>query len=271
MITTTALRVTEILTAVGAGSPPLDAMPQRLVDACAVALQMTGVGMVLTTDAGPAGTVAATRGAAYAMEAVQFTLGEGPCVDASRSGRPVLLPDLATSGTQRWPGFARAALDAGIRAAFALPLRVGAIRLGVLGLYRDTPGALTTRDVTESLSFADAATTVLLHLQAQGPGDEIGGALMHVLEDYTEVHQATGMISVHADVTLAQACCSARAHSLPVNRSRPWHVPSCPGQCASRATRRAQPMQTDRDTPCRAPARGDEQPAHPTPQQGARP
>ena len=67
------------------------------------------------------------------MEDLQFTFGEGPCVECSRTGRPVLQPDLARTGPDRWPGFSAGALEAGIRAIFAWPLRVGGIRLGVFG------------------------------------------------------------------------------------------------------------------------------------------
>jgi GAF domain len=123
--------------------------------------------MSLATDAGPAGTVAAPDGPAAAMEELQFTVGEGPCVDSSRTGRPVLAPDLAHTGSGRWPGFSAGALDAGIRAVFALPLQVGAGRVGVLDLYRDRAGALSPEELADALTFADAATTILLHLQGQ--------------------------------------------------------------------------------------------------------
>jgi hypothetical protein len=61
---------------------------------CARALPVRSVGLALMTDDGPAGTVAATDGSALELEELQFSLGEGPCVDASQSGRPVLQPDL---------------------------------------------------------------------------------------------------------------------------------------------------------------------------------
>src|SRR5450830_212153 len=126
------------------------------------------------TDSGPAGTVAVTDEVASLMEDLQFTLGEGPCVDSSTWGRPVLQPDLATTGPARWPVFSAGALEAGIGAVFALPLRVGGIRLGVLDLYRDRPGALTPHELNEALAHADAATAILLHLQARPPANGTG-------------------------------------------------------------------------------------------------
>lgn len=192
-------------------------LSNRLVRACTEALPVTGVGLALMTDSGPAGTVAATDGVAVTMEELQYTLGEGPCIDSSRTGRPVLQPDLAASGPGRWPLFAAGALEAGIEAIFAFPLSVGAIRLGVLDLYRDVPGPLTDADLAEALHFADAATAILLHLQAlDAPGS--GAGLIGVIEDRAELHQATGVVAVQADVTLAQALVLLRARAFASER-----------------------------------------------------
>ena len=211
-------RVAAILSGVAGGSTPLADLPQRLVVACALELPITGAAIVLMTDSGPAGTVAATDGPAAIMEELQFTLGEGPCVDSSRTGRPVLQADLARSGPRRWPGFSAGALEAGLRAIFAFPLRVGGIRLGVLDLYRDQPGVLSEGELTEALSFADAATAILLHLQAEGaPGTAELGSIP-VIEDRAEVHQATGMIAVEAGVPLAQALVLLRARAFAAER-----------------------------------------------------
>ncbi len=212
------VRVAAILSGIATGSTPVATLPQRLVAACALALPITGAAIVLMTDSGPAGTVAATDGPAAVMEELQFTLGEGPCVDSSTTGRPVLQADLARSGPRRWPGFSAGALDAGIRAIFALPLRVGGIRLGVLDLYRDRPGALTEVELGEALSFADAATAVLLHLQAQGRTEASELGSIPVLEDRAQVHQATGMIAVEARVTLTQALVLLRARAFAAER-----------------------------------------------------
>src|SRR4051794_6314389 len=133
-------RVAEILRAAWAGSPDGTGLPASLAAHCVRSLPVTGAGLALMTEEGPAGIIAATDGAALILEQLQFTLGEGPCVDASETGRPVLQPDLARTAAMRWPAFAGGALDAGILAVFAFPLRVGAIRLGVLDLYRNRVG-----------------------------------------------------------------------------------------------------------------------------------
>ncbi len=206
-------RTSQILSALTTTSTDLASLPQQLVVTCAETVPVTGVGMVLMTDAGPAGVVAATNGPAARMEELQYTLGEGPCVDSSQTGRPVLQPDLARSGPARWPAFTAGALEAGIAAIYAFPLRVGSIRLGVLDLYRDRPGTLTAREQAEALSFADAATTLLLHLQAQTPPNSLGVGVIPVIEDRAEVHQATGMIAEQSGVSLASALMMLRARA----------------------------------------------------------
>lgn len=220
----TSARTAQILTGIEGGSPLAADLAGRLVAACSDAVDVTGVGLVLMTDAGPAGTVAATDGPAARMEELQFSLGEGPCVDASRSGHPVLQPDLGATGPSRWPGFAAGALEAGIRAVFALPLSVGGVRVGVLDLYRDTAGVLPRAELAEALSFADAATAVLLGLQELAPAElaATGGgepAAVPVVEDRAEVHQASGMVAVQAGVDLAQGLALLRARAYAGERS----------------------------------------------------
>jgi hypothetical protein len=207
------VRVAEILADVWAASPDGSALSAGLVHGAARSLPVSGVGLALMTERGPAGTVAATDVPALRLEDLQFTLGEGPCVDASRSGRPVLQPDLAATAPRRWPGFAGGALAAGVAAVFAFPLRVGAIRVGVLDLYRAAPGALSAQALREALSFADAATLLLLYLQTRAPGDELAPETLAVLDDRAEVHQATGVVSVQAGVRVAEALVMLRARA----------------------------------------------------------
>src|SRR4051812_38581315 len=101
----TSTAVAEILSAVRADARDNDALPDSLVRLCARRLPVTGVGLALMTDEGPAGTVAASDAGAMQLEELQFTLGQGPCVDASRTGRPVLAPDLASTSPGTWPQF----------------------------------------------------------------------------------------------------------------------------------------------------------------------
>ena len=159
----------EVLTDPPGRTSTAEQVLRRLCTALIAALPVDGAGVALMTPAGHAGLVVASDAPAAAMEDLQQTLGEGPCLDASRDGRPVLLPDLVESSANRWPAFTMSAADAGIAAVFAFPLQVGAIRLGVLDLYRRTTGSLDRLELAEALDFASAATTILLELQHGAP------------------------------------------------------------------------------------------------------
>jgi len=231
-------RVADILAAlVEAG--PASSWPERLVEECRQATEMTGVGLALMSTGGAAGILAATSGHAQQMEDLQFALGEGPCVEASRLGRPVLCSDLALHGDARWPAFSPEAQRAGVAAAFTFPLQVGSIGLGVLDLYRDSRGPLTAPQVTEAVAFADASVAVLLHLQGDGPatsrgngrypsgtdlgilGQGEGGPVPEwagLVDRRAVVHQAAGMISVQLDVDVAEALLRLRARAYALDR-----------------------------------------------------
>jgi hypothetical protein len=103
------------------------------------------------------------------LEELTQTLGEGPGVDAF-AGSPALAADLATRDcAARWPVFAPAAVRVGARAVFARPLQIGAIRLGLLCLYRAKPGGLDDRQLADALVLADAACALLLDAAQRDP------------------------------------------------------------------------------------------------------
>ena len=140
-------------------------LPGLLCAECTAELDLAGAAVSLMNDDGQQAVVGASTSVAAELEELQFELGEGPGVDAFRMERPLFFSCLAEGAVARWPAFGRAALDAGIGAIFALPLHVGAIRLGSLGLYRVPPGQLDGKETSTALAYADAAVVVLIHLQ----------------------------------------------------------------------------------------------------------
>jgi GAF domain-containing protein len=208
-------RVVDILATLSAAGPAAS-WPDHLVEECRQATGMTGVGLAVVSAEGVSGVVAATGGPAQRMEDLQFTLGEGPCADASTSRRPVLCSDLGVEGVVRWPAFASGAAQAGIAAAFTFPLQVGAVAIGVLDLYRDRRGPLSGAHLTEAVAFADAAVAVLLHLQERRGDDPVTGVDVDpgwadLVDRRAVVHQAAGMISVQLDVGVVEALLRLRA------------------------------------------------------------
>lgn len=211
-------RVAEILAEIQRSAAEGSGLADRLVRVGRDAMGVTGVGLSLMTTAGPSAVLASTDGSARVIEELQFSLGEGPCVDSVRTGRPVLHDDLAGTALELWPGFTAGALDAGVAAVFAFPLQVGAITLGALDLCRDTVGPLEDVDVREAMALASAATALLLHLQMiSGPG-HVHVDLADSLVDRSVVHQASGMVSAQIESDLADALTVLRARAFASGR-----------------------------------------------------
>ena len=174
----------------------------------------------MVTATGNRRVVCATDEVSARIEDLQFTLGEGVCVDAVQAGTPVLVGDLDEPGdivVERWPAFMEGAARAGVRAVFAFPLRIGAITVGVLDLYRDRPGDLPAGQLATALMAADAAALALLYLGSGSHGafaDDMDGHAAYQMQ----VHQATGMLKVQLGVTIEEAFLMLRAHAFAAGR-----------------------------------------------------
>jgi hypothetical protein len=193
---------------------------RHICQLCARLLGVSGAGISLVTATGNRGVVCATDQVSAQIEDLQFTLGEGACVEAVTGGVPVLVDDLhepATRALERWPAFTEGAAAAGARALFALPLRIGLVSLGAIDLYRDRPGKLTAGQLSAALTAADAAALALLKLDAGYAAsftDTTDGRVAYQMQ----VHQASGMVTVQAGVSIDEAFLMLRAHAFATGR-----------------------------------------------------
>ena len=139
----------------------LDQLVRRIVDV----MPITAAGVTLISPGIKPRYVAASDSSALRFEQLQTELGEGPCVEAYRTGIAVAMPDL--SKERRFPKFTPRALSAGLAAVFTFPLHDGNRQLGALDLYSDTIGALDTLTLAAAQTLADIASAYLLNAQAR--------------------------------------------------------------------------------------------------------
>lgn len=192
---------------------------QRLCDLCAEVAGATGAGIMLMSGEVRRGSVCTTDSVSALIEQLQFDLGEGPCIDAYHQDRPVAEPDLAQPVTSRWPAFTGPVLDAGVRAVFGFPLQVGAVRLGALNVYSDSPGPLTDDQHADALVMAEVAAQALVLLQAEAPPGTVAAELEANADFRYVVHQASGMVAAQLDVSVGQALIRLRAYAFGNERS----------------------------------------------------
>jgi GAF domain-containing protein len=190
---------------------------RRLCTAAGRALAARGVGLSVMADDGLRGLSAASDEDTARLEELQFTYGEGPCIDAFDSRRPVLISDLG-GALRRWPACGSAMFDHGVRAVFAFPLQIGAARLGMLDVFRDRPGTLLPGELTTALTFAEVAVATLVDGLGPSPsGEPAPGWLADPLGPRAQLFQAQGMVMVQLRVPLAIAMARMRAYAFAHN------------------------------------------------------
>ena len=206
-------RLLAILAKLSAGST-IEPEPARLCEVCAEVALMTGAGIMLMTGDTQQGSVCSSNAVSALIEELQYTLGEGPCVDAHMQDRPVLESDLADPAVTRWFAFTPPAVAAGARAVFGFPLQFGGVRLGALNLYRDRPGPMSDDQYANALVLAGVAAQAVLAMQAHASP----GALSTELEEGANfrfvVHQASGMVAAQLGVSVGEALARLRAYAF---------------------------------------------------------
>ena len=185
------------------------------IDAAAISLIFAG---------GTSGTLGSSGAAARTYDELQFTFGEGPCLDSVAQRAPVLVADLANANDVRWPAYGPAMLDHKIRGIFAIPVVVAGEFVGALDLFRAQPGELHVEHLAGAVVAAELAGIPLLDLMhsdlqaAVNDPDSDAWAEFNALSR-TEVSQATGMLVAQLGVEPAEALVRLRAHAYATGRS----------------------------------------------------
>lgn len=204
--------------AVGGAPTPLDAA-NRLCESCVDLLGVDGASISFIDGGATRGTFGSSGELSRTLDELQFTYGEGPCLDAVAERKAVLVPDLDDPGERRWPALAQAMLGHGVKAVFALPVTVASAPVGALDLFRTSSGPLDDEAMTAGVWAAGLAALPLLDLmvsdtdwqkaaEGQGSWEQLASL------ERVEVYQATGMIVAALEVTPADALVRLRAHAI---------------------------------------------------------
>jgi hypothetical protein len=210
-------RLERVLAALSAGGEGV-VSSRRLCETSRAVLGVDGAGVMLMSGDVAYGSLCATNEVSTLIEELQFSLGEGPCVDAYNQGKVVAEPDLADPATRRWAAFVAPVLQAGVRGVFAFPLRVGTVRLGALDLYRERPGTLSDDQHADALVIADVVASWVLDTQGAAPPGDVAAALDADADFHLIVHNAAGMVSVQLGVSVTEALLRLRSYAFAHDR-----------------------------------------------------
>lgn len=192
-------------------------MLTTLADRCVEVLDIAAAGIMLVAPDGELRAMTSSSEAMRVVELFELQSQEGPCLDAFRTGKPVVNHDL-TVVDGRWPRFTAVALTAGFRATDAIPMRLRRQVIGALNLFRTEPDSLDADDVMVAQALADVATIAILQHRTALEAHVLSDQLNQALNSRIVIEQAKGMISEREHVDMERAFTRLRRHARNHNR-----------------------------------------------------
>ena len=196
--------------ALAAGSS-IDQVLRNLAVLSAMALQVTGAGVVLVENGSVVAGASIDR--ATEPEHVQAATQQGPGVDAVRTGLVVCVSDLRQV-KDRWPCFTDSALHHDLVAVMSVPLRVAGAGMGALDLYamalRDWPD----EQIAVAQALANIAAAYMPYASELQQSCDVSTRLRDALARRIVVEQAKGMVAAYRHIPVQQALDVMRNYAL---------------------------------------------------------
>lgn len=147
---------------------------------------------LLDDDAVPA-TAVWTGDRAPRLDQAQYDDGTGPCLDAFRQNRTLVVDDTAAVA-DAWPKFSRVAEEVGIGSTLSVPLAAGGSTFGVFNLYSGSIAAFGEDQVHAGSLFVTQAAVVLANSRAYWHMFDLATGLRTAMESRAAIEQAKGVI-----------------------------------------------------------------------------
>ena len=151
-----------------------------------------GAGVSLMGQAGDRVTTAATDTVVEAADALQYELGQGPCLSAWATREVQRIDD--TARDPRWTRWQAAAAESGIRSVLSAPMVHRGRRLGALKVYSTAPGRFDEAGERLLSLFADAAATLLGSAQSLDAPVRLSASLRTALQSRETIGLAAGIL-----------------------------------------------------------------------------
>ncbi|MFI0242211.1 hypothetical protein [Streptomyces sp. NPDC016845] len=202
-------------------------MPHRLCRALCDSLNVAGASMSLLTHTEARQVLCASGADALRVEELQFESGQGPCMQASEYGSPVVCLDPGEYLSQ-WPVFGSRLREElpHVALLLALPLTPANTRqpIGAIDLVRHTPWCHGEDPLPAASAAARAVAGILLRRSLQ----HVGGAQPLPWEpaEMIDAHwgraqRAAGRLAARRDIDITDALALLRARAFATGRPLP--------------------------------------------------
>jgi GAF domain-containing protein len=162
---------------------------------------LTSLALEATPDATCAGvsvvddarrTAAASDPLAERADAAQYDLDEGPCLAAAAARAVVRVDDVHTDG--RWPRWAAAVRETGLRSSLSAPMVAGDRTLGAVKVYSTRVAAFGARDEHVLSLFAAQAAVLVANTQTYERAQRTSEAMRAALRARDVISRAQGVL-----------------------------------------------------------------------------
>jgi len=138
-----------------------------------------------------------------AIDDIQYTIGEGPCISAAATGETKRSGSLRDD--PRWPQFGPQAGDLGVHSALSLPLKTATGVLGAMNVYAHAPDSFTDRAQELGETFAISAALAVQNAQILEQANRLVEQLHAGLKGRGLIDQAIGVLRRREGSTAEEA------------------------------------------------------------------
>ncbi len=221
------------LAALASGRMSLPALLTRVAEFAVQAIPgADGAGLTLL-EAGKVDTIVATAEFVREVDAIQYGLGEGPCITAAAEGVTVRSGSLGSGPL--WSRFGPRVSDLGVHSALSLPLIGADGVLGAMNIYAHRRDAFDDRAVELGELYAMPAAISVQNAQVLAQALALAAQLETALTNRAVIDQAIGVLVARSGYTPAEAFARLRTMSQHENRKLSVLARSILDQAASRA------------------------------------
>jgi GAF domain-containing protein len=136
---------------------------------------------------------------AVEIDDVQYSTGQGPCLDAFRNLRVNRIESTETD--DRWPAFSAAAAAHGIASTISVPVIARDRAVGALNVYSRRAGAFDDDSEARLSVFANQSAIVLANAQLYWDARTLNENLNQAMRSRATIDQATGILMAQTNLS----------------------------------------------------------------------
>ena len=160
--------------------------------ACVDIFAVAGCGLMIADEHQILRHVMSSDAPGHALEHVEAAYGEGPCTDCFVHNTVIGTVDLAAE--ERWPRTAAAVAPLGVRAVLGIPIRLGAVPLGTLDVYRRDPHDWDDSERHALHRYGDVMEIIFTSALAAERAGELTHQLQYALDHRIVIERAVGYL-----------------------------------------------------------------------------